>query len=44
MGRVIIDACLSKASVEEYLDIIPMDYQYSFLKEGEDQSDYSNGI
>lgn len=42
-GKEIIDACLSKASVEEYLDIIPMDYQYSFLKEGEDGNGYSNG-
>jgi hypothetical protein len=43
-GKRIIDACLSKATVQDYLDIIPMDYQYSFLKEGEVQSDYSNGI
>jgi len=44
MGRVIIDACLSKASIQDYLDIIPMDYQYSFLKDGEEQNEYSNGI
>ena len=37
MGRVIIDACLSKATVQDYLDIIPMEYQYSFVKEGDDQ-------
>jgi len=43
-GKEIIDACFSNASVEEYLQIIPMDYQYSFLKEGEDQNEYSNGI
>jgi hypothetical protein len=30
-GRRIIEACLSQASVEDYLSIIPMDYQYSFL-------------
>jgi len=30
-GKRIIDACLSGASVEDYLAIIPMDYQYSFL-------------
>ena len=30
-GRMIIEACLSGASVEDYLAIIPMDYQYSFL-------------
>ncbi len=32
-GKLIIDACLSEASVQDYLDIIPMDYQYSFLKD-----------
>lgn len=30
-GKQIIDACLSGAGVDEYLSIIPMDYQYSFL-------------
>ncbi|MEK7720695.1 MAG: DUF4914 family protein [Bacteroidota bacterium] len=30
-GKRIIDACLSGANVEDYLAIIPMDYQYSFL-------------
>jgi hypothetical protein len=30
-GRRIIEACLAGASVEDYLEIIPMDYQYSFL-------------
>ena len=30
-GRRIIEACLAGASVEDYLAIIPMDYQYSFL-------------
>ncbi len=30
-GRRIIEACLADASVEDYLAIIPMDYQYSFL-------------
>ena len=44
MGRVIIDACLSKASIQDYLDIIPMEYQYSFVKDGDEQSEYSNGI
>ncbi|WP_347840350.1 DUF4914 family protein [uncultured Draconibacterium sp.] len=29
-GRKIIDACLSNASIEEYNEIIPMDYEYSF--------------
>ncbi len=31
VGRRIIDACLSGATVEEYNAIIPMHYQYSFL-------------
>jgi len=30
-GRMIIDACMSGATVEEYNSIIPMHYQYSFL-------------
>ena len=30
-GRRIIEACLMGGSVEDYLKIIPMDYQYSFL-------------
>ncbi len=34
-GRMIIEACLSGASVEDYLAIIPMDYQDSFLKNGD---------
>lgn len=29
-GRKIIEACLANATVEEYNDIIPMSYQYSF--------------
>jgi hypothetical protein len=29
-GKRIIDACLSNASVEEYNDIVPMSYKYSF--------------
>ncbi len=29
-GKRIIDACLSNASVDEYNDIVPMTYQYSF--------------
>ncbi len=37
-GRKIIDACLAGATVDEYLSIIPMDYQYSFLKN--DENDY----
>ncbi len=44
MGKVIIDACLSKASVEEYLDIIPMDYQYSFVKDTDEHNDLYYGL
>ena len=29
-GRKIIDACLSGATIEEYNEILPMDYEYSF--------------
>jgi hypothetical protein len=29
-GKRIIDACLSNATVEEYNEIVPMSYQYSF--------------
>jgi len=31
-GRKIIEACLAGATVDDYLAIIPMDYQYSFLR------------
>jgi len=34
-GRKIIEACLAGASVDDYLAIIPMDYQYSFLTTNE---------
>ena len=34
-GRRIIEACLAGASVEDYLEIIPMDYQYSFFSTNE---------
>jgi hypothetical protein len=30
-GKRIIEACLNNASVEEYSQIIPMSYQYSFM-------------
>jgi hypothetical protein len=30
-GRRIIEACLSGASVDDYLEIMPMDFQYSFF-------------
>jgi len=29
-GKRIIDACLSNATIEEYNQIVPMSYQYSF--------------
>lgn len=29
-GKKIIDACLSNASIEEYNEILPMNYEYSF--------------
>lgn len=32
LGRKIIKACLSDASVEEYLKLVPIAYQYSFSK------------
>lgn len=31
LGRRIIEACLNGASVEEYNEMLPMEYQYSFL-------------
>jgi hypothetical protein len=45
LGKRIIDACMSGASVEEYHSIIPMNYQYSFLtiKDYEQSSDI-NGV
>lgn len=35
-GRRIIETCLRGGSVEEYLEIIPMDYQYTYVN-GEDE-------
>jgi hypothetical protein len=32
LGRKIIEACLAGASVEEYNQLLPMEYQYAFLK------------
>uniref|UniRef100_UPI003217C737 DUF4914 family protein n=1 Tax=uncultured Draconibacterium sp. TaxID=1573823 RepID=UPI003217C737 len=44
-GKKIIDACLSNASVEEYNEILPMDYEYSFnnIEHYEQGSNY-NGL
>jgi hypothetical protein len=36
-GRRIIETCLKGGSVEDYLDIIPMDYQYSFMTTSHDE-------
>ncbi len=41
-GKRIIDACLSNASVEEYNEIVPMSYQYSFSNL--DDYEQSNGF
>lgn len=38
-GRKIIEACLAGASVEDYLSIIPMNYQYSFFTVDDDTVD-----
>lgn len=44
-GKKIIEACLSNAAVEEYNEIIPMSYQYSFINiEDYEQSSDFNGI
>lgn len=42
-GKRIIDACLSDASVEEYNEIVPMSYRYSFsnMDDYEQSNDYS---
>jgi hypothetical protein len=42
-GKRIIDACLSNATVEEYNEIIPMNYKYSFynLDDFEQNNEYS---
>ncbi len=31
-GKQIIEACLAGATIDDYLNIIPMDYQYSFME------------
>jgi hypothetical protein len=45
-GKVIIEACMSDVSVEDYNSIIPMNYQYSFLtvKDFENRHDDSEII
>ena len=32
LGREIIEACLNGASVEEYNELLPMEYKYAFFK------------
>jgi len=36
-GKKIIEACLSGATVEDYISIIPMNYKYSFFSVNEDE-------
>jgi len=44
-GKRIIDACLSNASIDEYNQIVPMSYQYTFNNiEDYEQSSSINGI
>ena len=38
LGRKIIEACLNNATVEEYNEIIPMNFQYSFLTNKEQET------
>lgn len=40
VGQKIIDACLSGASVEDYNNILPMNFQYSFLSLKDYEQDY----
>lgn len=44
-GRRIIETCFRRGSVEDYLEIIPMDYHYSFLttNDKEERENY-NGV
>lgn len=39
MGREIIDICLSGGTADDYVNIIPMDYQYSFDKNDNGQTE-----
>ena len=34
LGNQIIEACLDGATIDDYLRIVPMDYQYSFFNKG----------
>ncbi|HKK61352.1 MAG TPA: DUF4914 family protein [Bacteroidales bacterium] len=43
-GKRIIDACLSNAKTEEYNDIVPMSYRYSFHNMDDYEHDNANGL
>ena len=44
-GKRIIEACIANAALEEYNEILPMNYEYSFnnITDYEQSSDY-NGV
>lgn len=42
LGRRIIEACLAGATVEEYNDIIPMNFHYSFLNANANANEQNN--
>jgi hypothetical protein len=42
IGRKIIEACLSGASVEDYISIVPMSYHYSFFNINDDEQNHEN--
>jgi hypothetical protein len=41
-GKKIIEACLSGATVEDYISIIPMNYKYSFFSVNENEENNEN--
>jgi len=41
-GKRIIEACFSEATIEDYLSIIPMDYQYSFFAVNDQEESVKN--
>jgi hypothetical protein len=43
IGRKIIDACYSGATIEDYNSILPMNYQYSFLTIQDYEQETENG-
>jgi len=43
-GKDIIDICFAGGSVQDYIDIIPMDYQYTFNRSDEEMNgEYNAG-